>query len=84
MATRKKEKESFEYQLELLDNGITIHDEITDYTLCEKYRESDDDDKHKYDDVCNLIGKELWDCIVPASERMRINEMNITIIIEER
>lgn len=80
MATKKKEKLSTDYILDMLDNGIVLSTPLEGYAECEKYGTDDD----KYKDVCQFIGKEFWSEILSATEAFSTSRVKVTITVEER
>lgn len=80
MATKKKEKLSIDYILDMIDNGIVLSTPLEGYSECEKYGDGND----RYKDVCQFLGKEFWSEIHSAAEVFSTSRVKVTITIEER
>lgn len=80
MATKKKEKISTDYILDMLDNGIVLSTPLEGYSECEKYG----DDNDKYKDVCQFLGREFWSEILSITEALSTSRVKVTITIEGR
>lgn len=80
MATKKKEKITSDYILDMLDNGIVLSVPYEGYSECEKFGAGDDKDK----DVCQFLGKTFWNEIYSSAAAFPTSRVKITITIEER
>lgn len=76
MATKKKEKFTSEYLVDVIDNGVVVEDMASHSIKCERYQDTGD----RNIPIRQFLGKYLWREI----KGVNLSRFKVIITIEER